>query len=89
MQAEKDKITAELQLLKAQVHPHFLFNTLNNIYTLTLMKDDNAPDSIMKLSNIMRYVTDDAMTCVGTWDWPMTRAPAPRRTAATTMLVIR
>ena len=61
IQAESDKASAELSFLKAQINPHFLFNTLNNIYTLTLMKDDHAPDSIMKLSNIMRYVTDDAM----------------------------
>jgi two-component system LytT family sensor kinase len=59
-QAEADKASAELSFLKAQINPHFLFNTLNNIYTLALMKDENAPDSIMKLSNIMRYVTDDA-----------------------------
>jgi hypothetical protein len=61
IQAESDKASAELSFLKAQINPHFLFNTLNNIYTLTLIKDDNAPDSILKLSNIMRYVTDDAM----------------------------
>lgn len=60
IQAESDKASAELSFLKAQINPHFLFNTLNNIYTLTLMKDDYAPDSILKLSNIMRYVTDDA-----------------------------
>jgi two-component system LytT family sensor kinase len=59
--AEADKASAELSSLKAQINPHFLFNTLNNIYTLAVMKDDNAPDSIMKLSNIMRYVTDDAV----------------------------
>jgi two-component system LytT family sensor kinase len=58
-QAEADKASAELSFLKAQINPHFLFNTLNNIYTLAVIKDDNAPDSIMKLSNIMRYVTDD------------------------------
>jgi two-component system LytT family sensor kinase len=58
--AEADKASAELSFLKAQINPHFLFNTLNNIYTLAVIKDDNAPDSIMKLSNIMRYVTDDA-----------------------------
>jgi hypothetical protein len=62
IQAEADKASAELSFLKAQINPHFLFNTLNNIYTLTLMKDDHAADSVMKLSNIMRYVTDDAMT---------------------------
>lgn len=60
VRAEADKASAELSFLKAQINPHFLFNTLNNIYTLAVMKDEHAPDSIMKLSNIMRYVTDDA-----------------------------
>jgi two-component system LytT family sensor kinase len=59
--AEADKTNAELSFLKAQINPHFLFNTLNNIYTLAAIKDDNAADSIMKLSNIMRYVTDDVV----------------------------
>ncbi|WP_183562093.1 sensor histidine kinase [Mucilaginibacter sp. SP1R1] len=59
VRAEADKTSAELSFLKAQINPHFLFNTLNNIYTLAVTKDDNAADSIMKLSNIMRYVTDD------------------------------
>lgn len=61
VQAESDKTSAELSFLKAQINPHFLFNTLNNIYTLAVMQDGNAPESILKLSNIMRYVTDDAM----------------------------
>jgi hypothetical protein len=60
--AEADKASAELSFLKAQINPHFLFNTLNNIYTLAVTRDDNAPDSIMKLSNIMRYVTDEVST---------------------------
>jgi two-component system LytT family sensor kinase len=57
--AEADKAQAELSFLKAQINPHFLFNTLNNIYTLAITKNDKTADSIMKLSNIMRYVTDD------------------------------
>lgn len=58
--AEAEKVQAELSFLKAQVNPHFLFNTLNNIYTLAIIKDDNTGPSIMKLSNIMRYITDEA-----------------------------
>lgn len=57
--AESEKANAELSFLKAQVNPHFLFNTLNNIYALTVTKSDAAPDAVMRLSNIMRYVTDD------------------------------
>src|SRR6185295_1741253 len=57
--AEADKAQAELSFLKAQINPHFLFNTLNNIYTLAITKNEKTADSIMKLSNIMRYVTDD------------------------------
>lgn len=59
MQAEADKANAELSFLKAQVNPHFLFNTLNNIYTLAVTHSEHTASSIMKLSNIMRYVTDD------------------------------
>lgn len=62
VRAEADKATAELSFLKAQVNPHFLFNTLNNIYALALTKDENTAVSIMKLSNIMRYVTDEIKT---------------------------
>jgi len=57
--AEADKANAELSFLKAQINPHFLFNTLNNIYSLALIKSENVADAIMKLSNLMRYVTDD------------------------------
>lgn len=58
-QAETEKATAELSFLKAQINPHFLFNTLNNIYSMAVTKNDRTPDSIMKLSHIMRYVTDE------------------------------
>ncbi len=59
VQAEADKANAELSFLKAQINPHFLFNTLNNIYSLAVTGSEHTADSIMKLSNIMRYVTDD------------------------------
>ncbi|MBE6332304.1 MAG: GHKL domain-containing protein [Bacteroidales bacterium] len=49
----------ELKYLRAQINPHFLFNALNCIYSLTLLRDEKAPDSVMKLSEMLRYVTDD------------------------------
>ncbi len=57
--AEADRAKAELSFLKAQINPHFLFNTLNNIYSLAVTKSENVADAVMKLSNLMRYVTDD------------------------------
>jgi sensor histidine kinase YesM len=50
---------AELQLLKAQVHPHFLFNTLNNIYSFTLDKSPLAGELVSKLSHILHYMTKE------------------------------
>ena len=47
---------SELKLLRAQVHPHFLFNTLNNLYGLTLEKSDLAPELVLKLSDLMDYM---------------------------------
>ena len=58
--AEAEKANAELSFLKAQVNPHFLFNTLNNIYSLSEDQHPDTSESIMKLSNIMRYITDEA-----------------------------
>lgn len=58
--AEADRANAELSFLKAQINPHFLYNTLNNIYTLCITGSAHAAESIMKLSNIMRYITDEA-----------------------------
>ena len=50
----------ELALLRSQVNPHFLFNTLNNIYSLVYRKSDEAPAAVMKLSSIMRYMLYDS-----------------------------
>jgi len=55
-EAMKQKIETELKLLKSQIHPHFLFNTLNNIYSLALQKSDQAPDAILKLSGLLDYL---------------------------------
>lgn len=46
----------ELNFLRSQINPHFLFNTLNNLYALTLKKSDRAPETVLKLSEIMRYM---------------------------------
>jgi LytS/YehU family sensor histidine kinase len=55
-QVAREKTKAELQLLKAQVHPHFLFNTLNNIYFFTLTNSAQAPVMIKKLSGLLNYI---------------------------------
>ncbi len=54
-----EKLDMELRYLKAQINPHFLFNALNNIYALVYTEDKKAPESILKLSEMLRYVTDD------------------------------
>jgi len=53
---------SELALLRSQINPHFLFNTLNNIYSLVYKKSDDAPEAVMKLSSIMRYTLYDSNT---------------------------
>ncbi len=60
---QRDKLEAELRLretelkfLRAQIHPHFLFNTLNNLYGLTLMKSELAPEMLIKLSELLHYI---------------------------------
>ena len=59
-QSEKEKLDAELAYLKAQINPHFLFNTLNSIYSLAIVQSDNVASSIVKLSNMMRYVLSES-----------------------------
>ncbi|HMI07445.1 MAG TPA: histidine kinase [Flavobacterium sp.] len=55
-----EKLKAEVSYLKAQINPHFLFNTLNSLYALTIQKSDAAPDAVVKLSNMMRYVVTES-----------------------------
>ncbi len=56
---KSEKLDMELRFLKSQMTPHFLFNALNNIYSLVYTKDENAPQSVLKLSDMMRYVMVD------------------------------
>lgn len=62
LRVQQEKITAELQLLKAQVHPHFLFNTLNNIYSFSLDNSPQTPELILKLSSLLSYMLHDCKT---------------------------
>jgi sensor histidine kinase YesM len=59
MLIEQAKKNAELELLKAQLHPHFLFNTLNNLYSLVLEQSDRAADLLLRLSGLLNYVLYD------------------------------
>ncbi|MHC1777050.1 MAG: sensor histidine kinase [Lentimicrobium sp.] len=53
---------SELALLRSQINPHFLFNTINNIYSLVYRKSDEAGEAVLRLSSIMRYMLFDATT---------------------------
>jgi len=55
-QLHAEKMETELKFLRSQTNPHFLFNTLNNIYTLTLVKSDKAPEYLLTLSDMLRYM---------------------------------
>ncbi|MGE4569202.1 MAG: sensor histidine kinase [Bacteroidales bacterium] len=60
-QLEYEKSQMELRFLKSQINPHFLFNALNNIYSMVYTRDENAAESILHLSAMLRYVTDDCL----------------------------
>ncbi|WP_317042105.1 sensor histidine kinase [Salegentibacter holothuriorum] len=53
---EKTQLETELRFLRSQISPHFFFNTLNNIYSLSLSKSNKTPETILKLSELMRYL---------------------------------
>ncbi len=56
---KSEKLDMELRYLKSQINPHFLFNALNNIYSMVYTHDDNAADGVLKLSEMLRYVLVD------------------------------
>ncbi|MBO2009138.1 sensor histidine kinase [Hymenobacter negativus] len=57
-QLAQENYQAELQLLRAQIHPHFLFNTLNNLYALTLKQSDQAPVMVERLTGLLHFVVE-------------------------------
>ena len=68
---EKEKINAELQLLKAQIHPAFLFSTLNNIISHARLASPKAPEMLIKLSDLLSYMLYecDGQSKLGKRDW--------------------
>jgi len=56
MELQTQTMQSELKFLRSQINPHFLFNTLNNLYALTLKKSEDAPEIVLKLSEMMRYM---------------------------------
>ena len=61
---KRDKAVAQLELLKSQVHPHFIFNTLNNLYALSLHQDPRTPDLIHRLSSLLSYMLYESKDAV-------------------------
>lgn len=64
---EKTQLETELRFLRSQISPHFFFNTLNNIYSLSLSKSNKTPETILKLSELMRYLlyeTKPSLQCL-------------------------
>jgi sensor histidine kinase YesM len=59
---EKEKIQAELSFLRSQINPHFLFNAINDIYALAYQKNDKAPEALLKLSSMLRYMLQEGAT---------------------------
>ena len=59
-QLEKEKLESELKLLKSQINPHFLFNTLNNLYALAMNQSQRTPETVHKLSELMSYMLYDS-----------------------------
>lgn len=56
---KSENLNSELKFLRSQINPHFLFNALNNIYSLSVIKSEKTPDNILKLSDMLRYIIYD------------------------------
>ncbi len=56
VQLRNENLDTEMKFLRSQINPHFLFNSINNIYTLTVIKSDAAPENLLKLSGMLRYM---------------------------------
>lgn len=56
VQLKNENLDTEMKFLRSQINPHFLFNSINNIYTLTVIKSDAAPENLLKLSGMLRYM---------------------------------
>lgn len=56
MALQNEKLETEMKLLKSQINPHFLFNALNNIYSLSFLKPEKTPENLLKLSGMLRYM---------------------------------
>jgi hypothetical protein len=68
LRLQRENLNLEVNFLKAQVNPHFLFNTLNNIYTMVVKQDERAPDMVEHLSHLMHYTvyeSDAALVPLG------------------------
>ncbi|PWJ44837.1 sensor histidine kinase [Sediminitomix flava] len=59
---KSEGVKSELAFLKSQINPHFLFNLMNNLYTLSILKSDQTPEMILKLSDMLRYMLYEANT---------------------------
>lgn len=58
-EVENERLRTELSMLLTQINPHFLFNSLNTVYSLSIKKSDAAPEAVLKLSHLFRYVIED------------------------------
>ena len=61
-QLQMEKKEMEVRMLRSQLNPHFVFNTLNNIYSLVYTHDEKAPDSILQMADMCRYITDECQS---------------------------